>query len=82
VLLDNEIKQDKLEIDRIKAISEIEDANLDRQLQEINLRNTPDMGAVNGQQDINNQQPNGNGAVPDGVVTNQRGNVPTGIPTA
>ena len=82
VLLDNEIKQDKLEIDRIKAISEIEDANLDRQLQEINLRNTPDMGAVNGQQDINNQQPNGNGAIPNGVVADERGNVPTGIPTA
>ena len=82
VLLDNELKQDKLEMDRVKLVNDIENADLDRQLQEINLRNTPDMGAVNGQQADNNpQQLNGDGGIPQGVNADERGNIPTGIPT-
>lgn len=82
LLLDNEYKQDKLEIDRVKAISDIEDADLDRQLQEIDLRNTPDMGAVNGQTDNNNQQSNSDGGISDGAIADERGDIPTGIPTS
>jgi len=84
LLLDNEYKQDKLEIDRVKAVSEIENDILDAQLQSIDLRNQPNMEQVDdrGQQDINNQQSDNQGTGLDGVGTDERSTIPTGIPEA
>lgn len=83
MMLDFENKADALELKRIELVSKIEDADLDRQLQAVDLYNQPQAttGVVN-EQDNNTEQPNSDGGIPDRVIADERGNVPAGIPTS